>query len=651
MNANMLELYYWPNMKKDISDYVGKCDICSVVKKGRHERTGIIQRYYATEPFQILHMDLVGEMPCSVRGNKYILTMMDRFSHFVVAVPIENKTANVVLRALLNHWIFVFGKPQKIVSDNGSEFKNSTMKDICKQLGIVHRFTSTYHPQCNGQIERWHHYLKMQLAMHAYNVYKLVKNNRDKFLDKERWDEFVSSICAAYNSTPISAFGLKFTPYEIVFGHRMPVPFSQVTKELGMTDTYLGGSDFESWFRNLEQNLTSVKAGAAVLNEIYHKQRDKYHNAGRRPSPWVVGDYVYLYIGDQRSELGHKLSPNYVGPWKIVAYNNMVNVKIRDCDDPTVTKNVHVGKLKRANLDIMPKRGSSEDDEKTSDDTDARFEADVLRLESYVGRYSYSAAERARDIDPSTWHRTPPVLAEWFATQIRPSDAIICDLFAGGGEITKHLALNIQSPARRGSKAKRFSRIYALERNPHRVKMGKAVCRDAFWHCTDLFTRKGLEVLDKLPKADLVVSNPPFKRVAASIFLALRVLTKKPHGRIIMLLPKATFDRWGSAKQEKTIEIFESLGFSIREEYGCGFNAYLRDTSKPRASGDSIFILERGSLDGCRRDTRSFPAKVTPLKPGEKYAEVVHLLSTHKYMGNEFADITLPWNKDGVFRP
>jgi hypothetical protein len=118
----------------------------------------------------------------------------------------------------------------------------------------------------------------------------------------------------------------------------------------------------------------------------------------------------------------------------------MVDVNIKDCSNPEITKNIHVGTLKLTYTDYMPKRGSTEDDEETSEDTNASSEADMVKFESYVSRYSYSAAKSARDIDSSTWHRVPPILAELFATQTRPSDAIIWDLFAGGGEITKHLA-------------------------------------------------------------------------------------------------------------------------------------------------------------------------------------------------------------------
>ena len=60
----------------------------------------------------------------------------------------------------------------------------------------------------------------------------------------------------------------------------------------------------------------------------------------------------------------------------------------------------------------MPKRGSTEDDEETSADTYARSEADMVRFNSNVSQYSYSATKSARDIDPNIWNRIPPILAE-----------------------------------------------------------------------------------------------------------------------------------------------------------------------------------------------------------------------------------------------
>ena len=84
-----------------------------------------------------------------------MLAIQCSFTKFVVAVPIPDKQATTVADAFVRNVVLVHGVPDVIVSDCGTEFVNSVFENITKLLGIDKRTTSPFHPQANGQIERF----------------------------------------------------------------------------------------------------------------------------------------------------------------------------------------------------------------------------------------------------------------------------------------------------------------------------------------------------------------------------------------------------------------------------------------------------------------------------------------------------------------
>ena len=104
-------------------------------------------------------MDLVGPLPQS-EGYCYLFTVIDQFSRWPEAVPLKDATAQSCVRALIQVWISRYGIPDRIVSDRGAQFTGSLWKELCASLAIEHHPTTSYHPQANGLVERFHRQLK-----------------------------------------------------------------------------------------------------------------------------------------------------------------------------------------------------------------------------------------------------------------------------------------------------------------------------------------------------------------------------------------------------------------------------------------------------------------------------------------------------------
>ena len=116
--------------------------------------------------FEHVHVDLVGPMEES-EGYKYCMTMVDRYTRWVEAVPIADMTAETVAYCFYTNWIPRFGTPKFITTDQGSQFESQLFNALAKLLGGKRIRTTAYNPQGNGLVERWHRCLKNAIRCHG----------------------------------------------------------------------------------------------------------------------------------------------------------------------------------------------------------------------------------------------------------------------------------------------------------------------------------------------------------------------------------------------------------------------------------------------------------------------------------------------------
>ena len=134
-------------------------------------------------------MDLVSEFhPPSSKGNQYALTAVCMLANFVFCIPLKSKTASEIVTAWRNHIVFPFGVSRKILTNNGTEFKNSLFADVAKELGLERKiYSPPYRPQSNDVLEGFHKFLKASFAKHI---------SRHK-----EWDD-----CGSYGSSVIQLY-------------------------------------------------------------------------------------------------------------------------------------------------------------------------------------------------------------------------------------------------------------------------------------------------------------------------------------------------------------------------------------------------------------------------------------------------------------
>ena len=151
--------YYWKGMNKDIWKYITNCTLCHR-EKARIQNYPLQMMEIPDRPLDKIAIDLVTECETSTSGNKHILTIIDHLTGWPETFPILDKSVDTIVSTFISKYLPGHMCPRYIFSDNGTEYKNSLMDHVLKQLGIDRIFSVPYHPQSNGKLEVFHKYLK-----------------------------------------------------------------------------------------------------------------------------------------------------------------------------------------------------------------------------------------------------------------------------------------------------------------------------------------------------------------------------------------------------------------------------------------------------------------------------------------------------------
>ena len=174
--------------------------------------------------------------------NAYILTIQCLLSKYVVAIPLSEANSLKIATAFLNNFIYIYGAPKTLLTDQDANFTSSLVKNITKMCKINKCTTTAYRSQSNESIERMHHVLKEYFKCYIAN--------------EKTWDKWLN--CATFACNTSVHEGIKVTPYECVFGTIARAP---VDKPLPAetNDTY-----FE-YLLELKNRITRTQALAREL--------------------------------------------------------------------------------------------------------------------------------------------------------------------------------------------------------------------------------------------------------------------------------------------------------------------------------------------------------------------------------------------------
>ncbi|GKV48818.1 hypothetical protein SLEP1_g55610 [Rubroshorea leprosula] len=195
--------YYWPNMYKDATQFVQRCQRCQFFAHLIHQPAEELTTLLAPWPFAQWGLDLLGPFIKGVGGVTHLIVGVDYFMKWVEARLLSCLTSKRVENFVFSSIICRYGIPNEIVADNGTQFNCSSFRDFYSSYGIKLQFISVYHPESNGMVESVNKVIlegiKPQLELH-----------------KARWVDELNNVLWAYRTTSRTATGE--TPYHLAFG-------------------------------------------------------------------------------------------------------------------------------------------------------------------------------------------------------------------------------------------------------------------------------------------------------------------------------------------------------------------------------------------------------------------------------------------------
>jgi hypothetical protein len=303
-------LVWFPRWRSVVKTVCDTCLLCAEFGHGKPPRQGEMQTLEVDEPMYRLAIDLVGPNPRTARGNVFILTVLDAFSRYLIAIPIRNKSATTVAAALHRNVFAIWGLPRQLYSDRGGEFCNQLMDSICMEYGIRHLRTSPERPASNGRCERVHKGIHSMLA-------KAVRS------DHRDWDLVLPATTFAYNSTLHSSTG--YSPNQLMMGRQALGPVDLLLKPTQRQPLV----SVKECVDKLQQRMIRIFRDARRRSASQAVKRKNVYDRRVRAVRFNTGQTVLVRRDFSKPGLNQKWRLLYAGPFVVLEAVGPVNYRVQ----------------------------------------------------------------------------------------------------------------------------------------------------------------------------------------------------------------------------------------------------------------------------------------------------------------------------------
>ena len=279
-------------MSETTKEVIKECEACQrtkVITTKTKEDTKTIK---AEEAFEKIYIDICGPWKEMRHGEKYIMAIIDQFSRYISLTAIKRQDDETIERVIQNNWILRFGAPREIHVDCGKSFESSRMRALAEGIKAKLIFSSPYHHNTNGVIER-----QFRTIRDWINATILERKNTN-------WKELIPEIEYTLNATEQKTIGK--SPAEIIYGKKI---------------------NRSQWYENEEINREQI------CQTIKEKTEQKEEPITRREVK--IGQEVLI-----RREIRNKDQERYEGPYKVIGQNHERSYKLQDNNMKTINRNI-----------------------------------------------------------------------------------------------------------------------------------------------------------------------------------------------------------------------------------------------------------------------------------------------------------------------
>ena len=294
------ERFFWPRMNDDVRTHIRSCKRCLRFKQ-KPEKEGM-SSFETSYPMEIVHMDyLVIGAKKNPNKDINVLVVTDHFTRYAQVFVTTSQTALVVAQTLYKDYLVHYGWPEKLHSDQGSNFESNVIKELCTIAQVQKICTTPYNPKGNAQCEKFNRTLLSMLGTLEPG-------------DKAKWQQWVPTLTHAYNCTRCESTG--FSPYYLMFGRMPRLP---IDIEYGVTQPELIERSRQNYARKLRAHLNWAFQVAKDTNEKESKRQKLYYDRKMRCQKLVVGDFVL--VKETSSSGNYKINDKWeLNPYTVVEH-------------------------------------------------------------------------------------------------------------------------------------------------------------------------------------------------------------------------------------------------------------------------------------------------------------------------------------------
>ena len=213
-------------MYKDIKEYIKTCEQCQ--KRGKARRKEPLHPIKVGQAFERIGIDLVGPLPITAHNNRYIIVATDYLTRWPEAQAVPDASAATLAKFIFTEIVCKHGISKIILSEQGPNFKTEMIRVLYENFLIKHKFSSPYHLQTNGMIERLNRTLCESLA---------------KVGTSEDWDLNLPAVLLAYRTKKHATTG--YTSFQLTYDRqavlsiKLILPITEVNTEIDLEDSIL----------------------------------------------------------------------------------------------------------------------------------------------------------------------------------------------------------------------------------------------------------------------------------------------------------------------------------------------------------------------------------------------------------------------------